>query len=140
LVREVLFLLLPRTKEKKLILGNVLLAWNESRKSARAAFDAIPFMRVAGKTQIATIGQQRGIIDGANLAESLDRRGAKVETLSLSHDGLSEGAVLLRAAIDHGSSPLVMGCYGHSRLSEFVFGGVSQHVFDALSLPVLTSH
>jgi nucleotide-binding universal stress UspA family protein len=33
-----------------------------------------------------------------------------------------------------------MGCYGHSRLREFVFGGASAHVLKHMSIPVLMSH
>jgi nucleotide-binding universal stress UspA family protein len=133
-------LILPRGNDTKPIRGNVLLAWNDSREAARAAFDAIPFMSAAKKTHVATIGPQRGIVHGAILAETLDRHGAKVETLSLSLDGLTEGEVLLRAAKDHGARLLVTGCYGHSRLSEFIFGGVSRHIFNTLDMPILMSH
>jgi nucleotide-binding universal stress UspA family protein len=133
-------LVLPHGKNAERIIGNVLLAWNDSRESARAAFDAIPFMQSAGKTQVATIGPNRGIVHGAAIAESLNRQGVNVETLSLSKDGMSEGEILLRAAKDHGASLLVMGCYGHSRLREFVFGGTSRHVFKNLDMPVLMSH
>jgi nucleotide-binding universal stress UspA family protein len=35
---------------------------------------------------------------------------------------------------------LVMGCYGHTRLRELVFGGASRHVLAHMSPPVLMSH
>jgi nucleotide-binding universal stress UspA family protein len=35
---------------------------------------------------------------------------------------------------------LVMGCYGHSRLRETVFGGASQRAFDEAWVPILMSH
>jgi hypothetical protein len=35
---------------------------------------------------------------------------------------------------------LVMGCYGHTRLRELLFGGASRHVLAHMSLPVLMSH
>jgi len=34
----------------------------------------------------------------------------------------------------------VMGCYGHTRLREFVFGGASRHVLENATIPVLMSH
>jgi nucleotide-binding universal stress UspA family protein len=34
----------------------------------------------------------------------------------------------------------VMGCYGHTRLREFVFGGASRHVLNKMTIPVLMSH
>jgi nucleotide-binding universal stress UspA family protein len=47
---------------------------------------------------------------------------------------------LLRAANDLGSGLVVMGAYGHSRLTEFVFGGATRQAVKKLSRPVLMSH
>jgi nucleotide-binding universal stress UspA family protein len=35
---------------------------------------------------------------------------------------------------------MVMGGYGHSRLREFVLGGVTRSIFGSMTLPVLLSH
>jgi nucleotide-binding universal stress UspA family protein len=133
-------LILPKNKKAAKFGDEVLLAWNDSRESARAAFDALPFIESAKRTRIATIGAHRGMVLGATIAEALDRHGAKAETVNLSLDGMGEGDVLLRAAKDYGSGLLVMGCYGHGRFSEFVFGGASRHILKNLELPVLMSH
>jgi nucleotide-binding universal stress UspA family protein len=133
-------LILPKDKKAVAFNDEVLLAWNDSRESARAAFDAIPFMQTAKRTRIATIGLHRGMVLGATIAETLDRHKVKAETVNLSLDGMGEGEVLLRAAKDYGSGLLVMGCYGHSRFAEFVFGGASRHILKNLNLPVLMSH
>ena len=50
------------------------------------------------------------------------------------------GAELLRQAGAFGSDLLVMGCYGHSRLREFVLGGASRHVFEHSRFATLLSH
>ena len=50
------------------------------------------------------------------------------------------GRTLLMRAAEYGSDLLVMGCYGHSRLREFVLGGASRHVLDHMTIPVLMSH
>jgi nucleotide-binding universal stress UspA family protein len=50
------------------------------------------------------------------------------------------GETLLACAEDFGANLLVMGCYGHTRLREFVFGGASRHVLNHMSIPVLMSH
>ena len=41
---------------------------------------------------------------------------------------------------EYGTDLLVMGCYGHSRLREFVLGGASEHVLGHMTIPVLMSH
>jgi nucleotide-binding universal stress UspA family protein len=33
-----------------------------------------------------------------------------------------------------------MGGYGHSRLREFVLGGVTRHMLQQMTLPILMSH
>jgi nucleotide-binding universal stress UspA family protein len=43
-------------------------------------------------------------------------------------------------AKEYGADLLVMGCYGHSRLREFVLGGASEHVLRHMSIPVLMAH
>jgi nucleotide-binding universal stress UspA family protein len=50
------------------------------------------------------------------------------------------GQTLLLQAQSQGADLLVMGCYGHSRLREFVLGGASEHVLRHMTIPVLMSH
>ena len=52
----------------------------------------------------------------------------------------SVGATLLSRAIEHRADLLVMGCYGHSRLSELLFGGATRHILRHMTIPVLMSH
>jgi nucleotide-binding universal stress UspA family protein len=52
----------------------------------------------------------------------------------------SVGEMLLACANEMEADLLVMGCYGHTRLRELVFGGASRHVLAHMSLPVLMSH
>lgn len=48
--------------------------------------------------------------------------------------------VLLEEARRSGADLLVMGAYGHSRLREFTLGGVTRHLLQHMTLPVLMSH
>lgn len=50
------------------------------------------------------------------------------------------GDVLLSAAADNSVDLLVMGAYGHSRLREMVFGGVTRHILHTATVPVLMSN
>lgn len=53
---------------------------------------------------------------------------------------LSEGDALLDAVSDLSIDLVVMGAYGHSRLRELAFGGVTRQFFRAMTVPVLMSH
>ena len=137
--------ILPATGEAKLSLDEVVLGWDGGREAARAAFDAMPLLRVAKKVRIVRADPQkdpglRGGVPGADLAEALARHGIKAETQGFPTEGYDAGQALLRCADDCGAGLIVMGAYGHSRLTEFIFGGATRFVLGRLNRPVLMSH
>ena len=70
----------------------------------------------------------------------LERHGVPVQPERVDRtEGRSAGEILLAQATAHGADLLVMGAYGHARVRELVFGGVTRHVLRAASLPVLFS-
>jgi nucleotide-binding universal stress UspA family protein len=71
---------------------------------------------------------------------ALARHGVKCEAMEAAADHSHVGHTLLARAEDEGCDLLVMGCYGHSRLREFVLGGASRHVLAHMTMPVLMSH
>ncbi|MDE2385356.1 MAG: universal stress protein [Alphaproteobacteria bacterium] len=119
----------------------VVLGWDASREAARALHDALPFFKGSRLVRICSVdAAPDGTVPGADVAESLDRHGIKASVEKVSSDGRNAGATLLRAANDFGAGLLVMGCYGHGRFSEFVFGGATRHVLASLDRAVLMSH
>jgi len=50
-----------------------------------------------------------------------------------------QSAILSHAA-DSSADMIVMGGYGHSRLREFVLGGVTRGLLESMTVPVLMSH
>ncbi len=123
----------------------VVIAWNGRRESARAAFDAVPLLHAASAVKVvwANADDEPYVahdVPAADLCTALARHGVPCEATTASGHGLSAGAVLLREAKGFGADMLVMGCYGHSRLREFIFGGATAHVLDTTHIPVLMSH
>jgi nucleotide-binding universal stress UspA family protein len=47
---------------------------------------------------------------------------------------------LILAQADEEADLLVMGGYGHSRLREMMLGGVTRHMLEHMSVPVLFAH
>lgn len=134
-------LVIPRQGNLKLSFDDVVLGWDESREAARAVFDSLPLIRKASRVRICTINAEAdGTVPGGPLAEALDRHGIKAETHRLTGNARHAGDVLLQAAKDFGSGLIVMGCYGHSRFTELVFGGATRQVLRKLDVPVLMSH
>jgi nucleotide-binding universal stress UspA family protein len=138
-------LLLPRQGQTELAAGPALVGWNGSREAARAAFDAVPLLKLASEVKVVTVDPAsdptlRGQIPGAGLAEALARHGIKATTEPYQAGGVGAGEALLRHGKDEGASLIVIGAYGHSRLREFILGGATLAVLAGFDRPVLMSH
>jgi nucleotide-binding universal stress UspA family protein len=134
-------LVLPHTGDIRFDWNEALIGWNDSRESARAVFDAIPYLQKFRQVRVVSVDEDsRGKVPGALLAEVLSRHGLNVEVSTAMSDGLGVGEALRCAADDYGSSVIVMGAYGHSRMREFVFGGATLHMLRNVTIPTLFSH
>ncbi len=122
----------------------ILLAWKPTREAARALGDADELVCQAESVGIVTVDGKpsRGYSEqpGADIAAHLAFRGANTEVFNLASGGLSESEAILAHAMVMGADLIVMGGYGRSRMSEFVFGGVTRGILRHANLPVLMSH
>ncbi len=123
----------------------VSIAWNGRREAARAVFDALPLLQHAELVDVLGVnsGQDRashGDLPAAEICAALARHGVKCQSSEASAVSGDVGAELLRQAKAFGADMLVMGCYGHSQLREFVLGGASRYVLRNMHVPVLMSH
>ena len=120
----------------------VLIAWKRTRESTRAVHDALPLLTRAKSVLVMEINPDRGDkhIAGSDIALHLARHGVKADVSSTVASEIDVGNAILSRASDVGADLLVMGAYGHSRLREFVFGGVTLEVLRHMTVPVLMSH
>jgi nucleotide-binding universal stress UspA family protein len=124
--------------------SSIVLAWTGRREATRAAFDALPLLQRAKDVKVLTVdasadGELARDFAASDIATALARHGVASEAVEVASDG-NVGRTLLNRAIEHRADLVVMGCYGHSRLSELVFGGVTRHVLKHMTIPVLMSH
>lgn len=122
-----------------------LIAWDGSREAARALFDALPLLMAAAAVQFEWVAPEDDPylafgLQPADVAAMLARHGITCELKSVQRPRGLTGQTILQAAAEFQADLLVMGCYGHSRLLEFVLGGVSRHVLEHATIPVLLSH
>jgi nucleotide-binding universal stress UspA family protein len=122
--------------------SRVLVAWNGQREAARAVFDALPLLKQADATRVVSIseGDDDGGQPATDICHSLARHGVKADKTERISAAVGAGAALMAEADAFAADLVVMGCYGHSRLREFVFGGATRHVLQKMSVPVLMSH
>ena len=133
-------LILPWAGPVEPIGRNVLVAWKETRESARAVTAALPWLRKAGRVHAVAYGEDAEASLG-RLKNYLRVQGIQAVTLHPAGDKDEDaGNRLLSFAADVGADLLVMGCYGHSRAREWVLGGATLSVLQSMTLPVLMSH
>jgi nucleotide-binding universal stress UspA family protein len=136
-------LIVPYIQRAGLELDQVMLCWDGSRSAARAAADAMPFIRRGKLVEVVTVASEPAKSDempGADMAHHLARHGAKVELKRIVTTETDIASTILSHAADVSADFLVMGGYGHSRLREFVLGGVTRGILGSMTIPTLLSH
>ena len=122
----------------------VLIAWSDTREASRAVFDALPLLQQAEDVKVVTIGgvkPDRGLDESdLDICNSLLRHNVKCKSTEHIATHADIGRSITQQAIAHKADMLVMGCYGHSRLSEFVLGGASRYQLRHMMIPVFMSH
>lgn len=120
----------------------VLVGWKAGREASRALHDALPLLAAAERVTVLSVNPGGGPdhLPGAAISRHLARHGIAAEASRMDAAEVADGDVLLNAAADLGADLLVVGAYGHSRLREFVLGGVTRTLLQRMTVPVLFSH
>ncbi len=124
--------------------GVALVAWDGRKEAARAIRDALPLLQQAETVEVCTVEtlfSDGTETDGASrgAAAWLAAHGVVASANTLSRSFGVAGAVQERAR-EIGAEVLVMGGYGHSRLSEAIFGGVTETLLREARTPIFMSH
>lgn len=124
---------------------SIVVCWKPTRESARALGDADDFLLAADKVSVVTVDARPsedgyGVHPGGDIAAHLARRGVHVEVCNLPSMGRSEVRVIEDQVRAQDADLIVMGGYGHSRMSEFIFGGMTRDMLKMAPVPVLMAH
>jgi nucleotide-binding universal stress UspA family protein len=136
-------LLLPRGWMGGPVGDNIVIAWKSSREAARAVHDAMPFLARAKKVTAFTFAPQRDLFgtEPEALVNHLRQHGVSAQSSTWPDTGEITAVDALFACLDTQDADLIVaGAFGHSRLLEGLFGGVSHDLTRQPSLPVLMSH
>jgi nucleotide-binding universal stress UspA family protein len=121
--------------------STIVVAWKNSPESQRALSDAVPFMKGAASVVLASI-QEKDQSD-PSLADAegfLVRHGIAAKTEVRVRGKAAVEDEIIDIAKRHKADLLVAGAYGHTRLREWVFGGVTRSLLDRSPIPCLFSH
>jgi len=122
----------------------IVIGWKDTREARRAVRDALPLLREASRVAIVEVAdpqdqdQSRLRID--DVARYLTRHGVKLTKPPTPDATGSVAGELLRIAGEQKADLIVAGAYGHNRLGEWLFGGVTEELFRASPMCCLLSH
>jgi nucleotide-binding universal stress UspA family protein len=138
-------LVVPETGTASLAPKSVVIAWDGSMEAARAVHMARSMLQSADAVRIVLVDPVAGeggvgVEPGADMATYLARLGIKVSVERLPSSGKPIADVLVQHAGDTAADMIVMGAYGHSRLRERIFGGVTRSMLNNVKVPLFVSH
>jgi nucleotide-binding universal stress UspA family protein len=122
-------------------LHDIVVGWKDTREARRAVTDALPFLKRADNVMVLSFRESADEDPGLdNVAAFLKRHGVTFTTEStvIGHSRVEEE--IYRFASVAGSGLIVAGAYGHTRLREWMFGGVTYSLLNDSAIPVLLSH
>ena len=105
--------------------------------------DAMPFLKLAKQVKVLSISEridEDHDLPDVDIATYLSKHDVKVEIERNENVQIAPAEWLLQRAANCGADLLVMGAYGHNRLTELILGGVTRTVMRQMTLPVLMSH
>ena len=124
----------PRNFARRVALG-----WDGSLTCARAVSAAMPLLEKADAVEVLCVcsGDMEGLDD---LKEYLSLHAIQCTERKIEAGSRPVGEVLLETAAESGAGLLVLGGYGHTRLRQIFFGGVTRHVVSHAELPLFLVH
>lgn len=132
-------LLVPPRKEA-LSGKRIVIAWKNSREARRAVLDALPLLKRAELVSILAIGTEAAEQGAEDVVEYLRRHGIASRATIRSDSTRFVIDEILAHVEREGADLIVSGAYGHSRMREWLFGGVTQDLLNGAPVPCLMSH
>lgn len=123
--------------------NRVLVAWKDTREARRALSDSIPFLEKADSVVVCGVcpapDAAQVKLEVEDVTAALARRGISA-VAKVVEDKHPDGFQILRQASLEGADLIACGAYGHSRLGEWIFGGVTADLLSQEQTYVLLSH
>jgi nucleotide-binding universal stress UspA family protein len=120
--------------------GRALVAWDGSASATAAMRASVPLLKLASDVRLFSVCRDGEDVDLGEAASYLSRHGVHPELFQV-HSG--RGAVhqrILDECVSWGAAWCVMGAYGHGRLRETLFGGVTREMLGNCNLPLVLGH
>ena len=136
-------LVLPHHRSAGLALfDRPLIAWDASRAATRALADALPLLKRANEAFLIVVApeQSPAMRSLPDVERWLADHGVRVSSVRVEGTGKTAAAAIADHASSINANLLVMGAFGHSRVRDFILGGVTQSMLAEPKLSILFSH
>jgi nucleotide-binding universal stress UspA family protein len=119
-----------------------VIAWDGSRAAIRSIADSLPLLSAATDVFVVTVAPDKTVAgsETGKLLEYLDRHGVRAVSEVIEAGDLSPAAAIAERAGSYRADVLVMGAFGHTRLRDFILGGVTKHMLAKPTLPVFMAY
>lgn len=129
-------LVVPAGQQRLDLFEKAVVAWDGEDAASAAVRAAVPLLQLANVVEVVTIGDAGNASDVARYLADHDcvvdvKEMPRIEAVA------DQLAHVLRTS---GAAWGVMGCYGHSRFREMLFGGPSRSLLTAAPVPLLVAH
>ena len=122
----------------------VVVAWKDTREARRALADSLPILKCADQVLVVAVCDQADVdivrVHTDSVLDFLLRHGVEARAKVVAGRSDEAAPVLQAEAQAIGADLIVAGAYGHSRLGEWVFGGVTYSLLHDPEQFVLISH
>jgi len=108
---------------------SVIVAWKDTREARRAVVDAMPFLTQAKNvlvTAVDDVDPKAARESVADVVRFLMKHGVTARSEVVEVGNLQIADALAQLAFEGGANLVVAGGYGHCRLREWAFGGVTR--------------
>ena len=120
--------------------GTIVVAWNGSAEASKAVRSALPMLKMASDVHLVTVGDDHANFPHSGASTYLARHGVPTTLHELTGKANEASDIVMDFAVENNAAALVMGAYGHSRLRETLFGGVTKNLLSDTKIPLLMGH
>jgi nucleotide-binding universal stress UspA family protein len=133
-------LAIPSTQHGYMLAGTAMVAWDRSFEASNALRSAAPLLALADKVEVVSIAAKDDSFPETDVLSYLARYGIEAQLSNRARTGLTVEETLDAVADELAADWMVLGAFGHSRLRETMFGGVTRYFLDTAKRPLLLAH
>ncbi len=133
-------LAVPPTAKGVNVAGPALVCWDGGQEAANAVKAALPMLALAQSVTLLTVAEKETDFPARSAAAFLSRHGVHADVVERGAGGAGVEQVIRSVAAERQAAWIVQGAYGHSRVRQMLFGGVTRGLLADAPVPILLAH